>query len=262
MSLPRRHHRGRSGGLRHLTAHPFEQSSSPDFERCLVAAHARTPPTGEDKSRDGQHGSPIRGGAIFTHAETFRLKNKPLVATILSDVPMVVCFLILAALLFTPPARGEDSASTEAVTSQVRADRRTGRLIRRVVVPENVVIPRVVEPLEPGTPAPQAGPESRAGISGPPALTRYMTTSAQAVAAVQVSAKSAESARARLQEATRARSACVGRMRVRDLSGGETTPSRRGPSSPVDGNLEPPVKAMRELGETLTGPPGTSGRTL
>ncbi len=67
---------------------------------------------------------------------------------------MALYLMAIAAFLFAPLARAEESASTDAVTSQVRADRRTGRLIRRVVVPENVVIPRVVEPLEPGAQPP------------------------------------------------------------------------------------------------------------
>ena len=44
-------------------------------------------------------------------------------------------------------------AGEPAVTSTVQADRRTGRLVRRIVVAEKVVPPRTVSPLDPARPA-------------------------------------------------------------------------------------------------------------
>jgi len=67
--------------------------------------------------------------------------------------------MALFAVMPLAPLRGEGVVSNDGVTSQVRADRRTGRLIRRVVVPENEVVPRVVEPIVPGS-VPRPAPAS------------------------------------------------------------------------------------------------------
>ena len=57
----------------------------------------------------------------------------------------------MMALVAPPSLRGGDPASNVGITSQVRSDRSTGRLVRRVVVPQHEVIPRTVEPITPGT---------------------------------------------------------------------------------------------------------------
>lgn len=56
----------------------------------------------------------------------------------------------------------DTSSGSGGVTSEVRADRRTGRLVRRVVVAGQAVIPRVVEPVSPGA----VQPKSEAAASG------------------------------------------------------------------------------------------------
>lgn len=57
--------------------------------------------------------------------------------------------------------QGADTSSgSGGVTSEVRADRRTGRLVRRVVVAGHAVIPRGVEPLTPGAAQTKSEPAS------------------------------------------------------------------------------------------------------
>lgn len=67
--------------------------------------------------------------------------------------------LALAACLAAAPVLAADAA-TEAITSIVRVDLRSGRLIRRVQVPEKVITAKLVEaraPLPPGTEAAAPG---------------------------------------------------------------------------------------------------------
>lgn len=64
---------------------------------------------------------------------------------------MALCLLAVLALVVPPLARGADTAPTLGITSQVRPDRKSGRLVRRVVVPQHEVIPRTVEPYTPGS---------------------------------------------------------------------------------------------------------------
>lgn len=52
---------------------------------------------------------------------------------------------LLCALFLALPASAADTAVTDAVTSTVRVDRRSGKLIRRIVVPERVIQAQFVD---------------------------------------------------------------------------------------------------------------------
>lgn len=91
------------------------------FEKRFVAAHAAAGASRQHEARDA-HGSIITDKLLENH-DSFRI--------ILKNKFMLLCFAIASAGLSLTPSRAADAA----VASVVRADTRTGRLVRQVVEP-------------------------------------------------------------------------------------------------------------------------------
>jgi len=79
------------------------------------------------------------------------------------NIPMRFCFIIAVSLgVLSPVSRADSHETDNAVSSVVRADPRSGRLIRRIVLPPRMVTARVIDSRKPqlNLPTPALGPQA------------------------------------------------------------------------------------------------------
>ncbi len=109
----------------------FHEGPAPEGECGFVEPHAAAQAAGKDKTRDRHYSIlaiRVRNSGIFPGTQTFmRGYNRNIVS--------VICSIGAAGLMLAATARPARTETLPGVRSVVRADAKTGRLVRRVVGP-------------------------------------------------------------------------------------------------------------------------------